>query len=93
MKNSSKLALWKGLYLVSHSNRVFDSRSSLAGRNPSTAAAKVEINALDGSRAACSPSECPYQSFCVGSVVILCAVLITGGNLTKPFAALPAQYR
>lgn len=34
-KNSSKLAQWKWLHLVSHSNGEFDTLSSLAGGNAS----------------------------------------------------------
>lgn len=82
---------------------MYDSLSSLAGGNSSPAAAKVEMNAADESRAACSCSVCPHQCVCgcaracmcvcVGSALILRAGLITGGNLTKPFAALPGQSR
>ena len=65
-KNSSKLARWKWLYLVSHSNREFDSLPSLAGENSSPAAAKVEMNAADESGAACSSiSVCVCVSVCV----------------------------
>ena len=86
---------------MSHSNREFDSLPSPAGGNSSPAAAKVEMNAADESGAACGRNVCPHQSVracacvcvCVGSAVILRAGLITGGNLTKPFAALPGQSR
>lgn len=82
---------------MSHSNRELDLLPSLAGENSSPAAAKVEMNAADESGAACSSSGCPHQCVCmcvcVGSTVILRAGLITGGNLTKPFAALPGRSR
>lgn len=85
------------LYLVSHHNRETGLLLLLLGENYPLAAAKVETNAVDESGAACGCFVCPHQCerMCVFVCVwaILPTGLITGGNLTKPFAALPGHSR